>query len=777
MTAKGISDVLNFGLGGLVISVAVGWPGDARSQSAPAQETVLEEIVVTANRREQDIQDVALSVTALTNQRLQEMGADVIQDYYRVIPNFAVVDRGPGGRLYSIRGISAGIVQQGTGTVGVYIDEMPVSANYFQPDLSVYDLERVEILRGPQGTLFGEGSLGGTVRMITPDPDNGQVQADVSADYSETDGGGGNSALNGMLNLPLGESAALRVTGYYRDYSGYIDRVADADGVQLDVGALIGFPGAFQPVLDTGPIPAREDINDEETLGGRVSFLWNATDALSFKLSYLAQNSEFGARNTQIGSLGNYQTNFYLAEEVEDDLDLLNLTVEWDLGWATLLSSTSTFDRSRTQLADNADLGGQVFPGLLLAGVGTLTEDYQDQVSEDIRLVSDDDGALSWTAGLFYVDKKDGYEQIIVDEEDFFVNFANILFRDIIGSFPMPPFPLTDARQLLDHSGHFDETQFAAYGELEYRFGERWSAIAGARYYDYDKTDTIINNNINILGLGLQDGAYDSDDSGTNLKFGLNYTPTDNLLVYATASEGFRIGGTNTAPGIPEENVSYGPDSLWNYELGVKSDLAGGALQVNAAAFYVDWTDIQLALPLGFSFGTINAGEAQVVGGELELLARPSERWDLAFALGYNDGELTADAPGADDPGNPNPGFDGDRLPGTPDLNAAASAQYMFPVSSWNGFLRADWTYTGDSTTTFNESSFNGNGDSSYFELDSYNLLNLRAGIRSNHWTTTLYVDNVTNETAEILTDNASIALRVTRNRPRTVGIKFQYDY
>jgi len=759
----------------LALLVSIG-TAQAQEDGADADVTI-EEIMVTATRRSASVQDISLSISAITGDYLEDMGADNIQDYYRIVPNMAVVDRGLGGRMYSIRGVASGVVPDGAATVGVYIDEMTVTANGFQPDLSVYDLERVEVLRGPQGTLFGEGSLGGTIRMITPDPDTESFDANASVDYSSTDKGGDNGAFSGMINFALSDNSALRLTGYYRNLDGYITRVANPDGVQLDVGALVGAPGAIPPILDTGPIPARENINDEETTGGRASFLWNATDNLTFKVSYLGQRSDFGGRNTEVESLGDLETNFFLAEEVSDDLDLANLTIDYDFGWATLTSSTSTYKRDRTQLSDSADLGEQVFPGLLLTGAGTLTKDFQDQVSQELRLTSTGDGALNWTAGLFYVDKENGFDQIIVDEEDFFVEFANILFRDFIGFFPTPPFPLTDARQLLDLSGDNEETQYALYGELDFQFNDAWSATAGLRYYNYDKTDTIVNNDINILDFGLQDGVYKADDSGTNLKFGLDYQPNEDMLFYLTAAEGFRIGGTNTAPGIPPENVVYGPDSLWNYELGAKTTLANGRVQLNSSIYYIDWTDIQLSLPIGFSFGTVNAGAAEVIGAEVEILAWPNENWDLSLALGLNNGELTEDAPGANDPDNPNPGFKGDSLPGTPDVNASASARYSFPLGNLGGFFGMYWTYTGDMATTFNEMSVRGGGESSHFVLGSYNLIDLRLGVSGEHWTGTLYVDNATDERADILIDNAAQVTRATRNRPRTYGLKVQYNY
>jgi len=733
---------------------------------------IVEELIVTASRHAQSIQDVSIPITALSAAEIEKMGADNIQDYYRTVPNFSVVDRGPGSRLYTLRGISAGIVPLGAATVGVYIDEMPVTANGFQPDLKLFDLERVEVLRGPQGTLYGEGSLGGTVRMITPNPNPAAFDSKIAVDYSSTKKGSDNFSVNGMVNVPISDNAAIRLTGYNRNVDGFIDRVAQPGGVVADFNAVFGLPPNTIPVLDSGAIAGARDINDEETSGGRASLLINATDKLTFKLSYMRQDSEYGHRNTEIPALGKLNTNFFLDEEVDDDLELANLTLAYDLGWATLMSSSSIYERTRDSLSDNADLGESFFesigiPGIKLAGVGTFTTELQDQFSQEVRLTSSGDGALDWTVGVFYVDKENGFEQIIVDEANFFVGAVNVL-----------GIPATNARQLLDLTGSTDEKQFAIYGEFNYQFSDNWSATVGLRYFDYEQDNVIVNNDINVLGLGLTDSVSDTSESDVSIKLGLSFTPNENTLIYGLVSEGFRTGGTNTAPGIPDENTTYDSDSLWNYELGAKLTLMDGRVLFNVSAFYLDWSDIQLAVPLGFSFANINAGEARVIGAELEILMRPTQNLELGFALGINDGELTEDVPGANDPGNPNPGFDGDSLPGTPDVNFNLSAQYNFPISSFGaeGFARADYSYTGKSTTTFNTSSFTDFGDGSHFKLDSYGLLNLRFGIQSEHWTATLYINNATNKLAELLIDNAAAVTRTTRNRPRTVGLKLQYN-
>ena len=738
------------------------------AQSSENGDTVLEEVMVTATYRETSVQDLSLAITALTADMIENMGATEIQDYYRTVPNFSVVDRGAGLRMYTLRGISTGIVPQSSATVGVYLNDIPLSASGFQPDIKLFDLERIEVLRGPQGTLYGEGSMGGTLRMITPSPDASGFFGKAEGVYSSTTDGGSNYNGAVMMNMPLAEdSLAIRASAYYYDNSGFIDRIPQPEGVQLDFGSLIGLPPGIIPVLDSGPIDGAKDINDEETKGGRISMLWNAGENLSIELGYLRQDSDFGGQPTEANNVGKYKTDFYLDETVSDDIEITNLSINYDFGWANLLSATSMWDRSVMRVSDNADLGNSIFPGAKLAGVGTATEEYQDQVTQEFRLTSTSGGKLEWIAGFYYVDKDDGFEQWMVDELSFFVDFVNIL-----------GIPVTDERQLLDLSGSFEETQTAFYGEIDYQFSDRWSGTAGIRLFDYDQTTTIVNNDINVLGLGLADGVYDGSDSGSTTKFSLRYTVSDHVMLYATAAEGFRIGGVNTAPGVPEDQIVFGPDSLWSYEIGAKTSSSDGRLVFNAALFYVDWTDIQLALPIGFSFGTVNAGEATVTGAEFELSWQPTDKLDITASLGLNDGELSRDVPESDNPDNPNPGFKGDTLPGVADMTASASIQYTSPIEQWgmDWFLRADLQYTGESQTTFNELS-TAQFQPSHFKLGDYSLLNLRLGLIGERWGASLFVDNVFDERAVILRDNNAYALRTTRNRPRTIGVKLTANF
>lgn len=744
-----------------VLSVLVAAP-----LSAAETDVGIQEVVVTATKREASLQDVPMAMQAFTGETLESIGADQVDSYYRMIPNFAVVDRGPGGRLYSIRGISTGLVSQGAATVGVYIDEMPVSAASFQPDLRLFDIERIEVLRGPQGTLYGEGSIGGTLRMITPRPDPTAFNGKFDASYSTTEKGSDGYKLNAMVNLPLiTDRLALRISGLHHDLGGFIDRIPQLNGVPLDVGSLLGLPPGAIPILNSPPIPGRRDINDEQTTAGRASLLWKPTEHLAIEASYLTQKSDYGHRPTEVAGVGELQTNFVLDETVEDEFDLGNLTVTYDFGGMQLLSSTSVYKRTQDIQADNADLGEAIFPGAKIAGAGTFTTELQDMVSQELRLTSTGDGPFNWIGGLFYVDKDNGFEQIIVDPYGIFVGFMNIL-----------GLPVTSPLQLLDQTGRIEEKQKAIFGEVSYDFTSKLTGTIGLRYFDIDQRDTLVNNDINILGLGLTDGVSEAGESDTITKFNVSYKLADHALLWVTASQGFRIGGTNTTPGIPLENLTYGSDTLWNYELGARNSWLNNRLVLNSSLYYIDWSDIQLSLPLGTAFGTINAGKARIIGAELELQARPAPGLDLTFAAGYNDGELTEDTPGA--PAGPNPGFKGDRLPGVPRVNLSSSAQYGFPISSsgLEGFGRVDVSYTGDSTTTFNDLS-TANGFPSHFNPDSYSLVNLRVGVQTTRWTAALFVDNATDERAEVLIDNAAVAERITRNRPRTVGVNVRMNF
>ena len=743
--------------------LTLGLASVANAQRAPAE---LEEVVVTATKRAVSLQDVPLSMQAITGESLEAIGASEIDDYYRQVPNFAVVDRGIGMRQYSIRGISSGLVTQGASSVGVYLDEMPVSFGNFQPDPQLFDLQRVEVLRGPQGTLYGEGSIGGTLRMISTPPDVSAFHAKVDTSYSVTESGGDGHQLNGMLNLPLVDNVlALRLTALNHSSAGFIDRIARPDGVSLDLNALFGLPAGSVPIVNTGPLSGQKDINGEDVTAGRASLRWLPNDHTEIQLNLLTQQAKANDRNTEVAGVGDLMTNLIIPEKVNDQFDLANLTAKFTLEGAELMSSSSYYKRNIRHVFDTNDLGEGVVPGLRLPGSSTEDIDRQNIVSQEIRLTSTSKGKLDWILGGFYVRKDNGFDQILQDKYSAFLAVANFF-----------GVPATDPRQLLDQTGRNEETQYALFGEVNYALTQKLKATVGLRYFNIKQKDTLINNGPNFLGLGLTDGVREASESNVIPKFSLSYAPHAHLLLWATASQGFRAGGTNTTPGILDSEIAYKSDTLWNYELGTRFSAFKNRLSVTSTLYYIKWSDIQLSVPLGTARATVNAGRARILGGELELLVRPLPALELGFNLGYNDGQLTEDTPTAS--GDTNPGFRGDRLPGVPNINLSAFAQYTVPLSvaDLSAFARADVSHTGSSTTTFNALS-TANGLPSYFTPPAYSLLNLRFGIEKARWSATLFVDNVANKRAIVLIDNAAVTERITRNRPRTVGIQARINF
>jgi len=519
------------------------------------------------------------------------------------------------------------------------------------------------------------------------------------------------------------------------------------------------------PIVNTGPLAGQKDINGEEVTAGRAALRWLPNDHTEVQLNLLTQQAKANDRNTEVAGVGDLMTNLIIPEKVNDKFDLANLTVKFTLEGAELMSSSSYYKRTLRHVFDTNDLGEGVVPGLRLPGSSTEDIDRQNIVSQEIRLTSTSQGKLEWILGGFFVRKNNGFDQILQDKYSAFLAVANFF-----------GVPATDPRQLLDQTGRNQETQYAVFGEVNYALTEKLKATAGLRYFNIKQKDTLVNNGPNFLGLGLTDGVREASESNVIPKFSLSYAPRDHLLLWATASQGFRAGGTNTTPGILDREIAYKSDTLWNYEFGTRFSAFENRLSVTSTLYYIKWSDIQLSVPLGTARATVNAGRARILGGELELLVRPVPALELGFNLGYNDGELTQDTPTAS--GDTNPGFKGDRLPGVPDINLSAFAQYTVPLSiaDLSAFARVDVSHTGGSTTTFNALS-TANGLSSYFTPPAYSLLNLRFGIEKEQWSAALFVDNVADKRAVVLVDNAAVTERITRNRPRTIGIHVRVNF
>ncbi len=666
----------------------------------------IDEIVVTAQKRSELLQDVPIAITAIPMDRIEKMGAVSFTDYARTVPGLSFIDRGPGRSSITIRGITTGADQGKQALVGVYFDDMAVSAPSFQPDLNLFDIEQIEILRGPQGTLYGAGSMGGALKLTSAKPDATALAAKVDATLSSTRYGGENYVLNAMVNAPIvDDKLALRIVGYYRDYSGYIDNVT----------------------LN------RKNVNDEETYGGRVALRATPTENLTITAMAMFQDTKVGGTQEANLLLGELVQNRSIVEERNDKFQQYNLTIDWDIGGAELTSSTTYFDRDFAEDRDvSAILGAPSIQANALP-IKTFTQEF--------RLTSTGDGPLKWLVGAYYTHQKDRLLQL--------VSFA-------------PPIDML----LLDNNIGNKLEQIAFFGEATYDITPRFHATVGLRWFSVDQTYSRFATGP-IVG-GTDSGIGDASVTKINPKFGLSFDITDDALLFVQASQGFRVGGPNsTLPPDLDGTVTpsqYGPDTLWNYEIGLKTSWLNNRLVANASLFYIDWTDIQVVTFRQDGFSYIgNAGEASSKGAELELTAYPIEGLELRGAFSYTDAQLEKNVPGIG-------GAKGDRIPLVPRYTWSGSARYSFPVSdNLGGFAQFDIQHMGSSYNAFNRAAA---------DLQrSYNIGSLRAGIEADQWQLTVFVDNLWDERADLFLDTLLGDVRANVNRPRTIGVNVRAQF
>lgn len=716
-------------------------------QDSDAGSGALEEVIVTASKRgTQFLQDVPASIRALTAQDLDRANVQTFEDWVRMVPGVTFKDLGPGEKTI----VTRGLVSTGAATTAVYFDETNITAfndgegGGRNVDFKLHDIERIEVLRGPQGTLYGASALGGTIRIISAKPDLTEWSAAAEFEYSNTDSGGDNWGFNGHLNIPIVEDVfGVRLAAWSTDNSGYIDNIR----------------------LGTN------DINDEETVGARLIATLNATENLTLTATAMIQEQDIGdgSRFNRIGDdalvfsgetpfsvSGDLQVTDFTRNSRVDDPTILSLVANYDMSFGSIVATTSLYDREIEFNFDSTPI--LLFFGVPIKAISSFPED-REIWSNEIRFSSNFDGRLQFVGGLFH------------QEEDL-KSASNVFTVGDDGIINEPaPSVLSVVR---DRS--FDET--AVFGEATFSLTDRWDVTAGARFADFD---FVTDENALVPFFGPPTGPEPTKAGGDDsfiLKFNTSYQISDDFLVYGTASEGFRRGGLNlNAFGdlfdIPE---TFGSDELWNYEIGFKSSFLQDRLIFNATAYTLEWSDIQLETVSelgGVEFFT-NAGEARVDGLELELFARPVTGLNIIAALGYTDARLTEDAPPVNIPPLPTEGRDGDDIPNVPEWKASLSADY-----TWQAFdtvsvsLGGSVDYTDDSNTRIaaGRDPFN-------VHLESSTIVDLRARFESEQWRLELFVDNVTDERAENDAINeVTNILAFFTNRPRTAGVRVGYRF
>lgn len=700
-----------------------------------SQTRVLETVVVTATRRSESAQDVGLSMTVLDEDALQAKGVDLFFDFATAVPNLSFGVTGDGAlaaRTIAIRGI------QGAGTTGFYIDDTPVLET-IDPRLS--DIARVEVLRGPQGTLWGARSMGGNVRLITKQPDMLETLGDLHAGTSVTEEGGLNYTVDGAVSIPIvsGELAA-RASGFYTYEEGFFDK---------------GLGDRSAP-----PTEVRNNIDDLTAQGFQFALRWEPNDRFAATPRVMYQNVEMDGFRFADLEPGNFLQRqiFGLPEGGEDEWYLASLTLDYETSYGSFTSSTSYFDRDVIEFEDSSDALGFFFGASLPAPISRARG--LERFVQEVRFSSEFDGRFQLVAGAFYSDSRVPRLYTWIGEGA----------TEVLGTG-------SDLALIFDDERTAEEA--AIFGEASYAVTDRLTATLGLRYF---RNETTFEQFTDGFFFGGADSVNppDAKETGVNPKFLLEYSFTDDILTYASAAEGYRIGGNNIgliplcdpeleALGTSREAVqSYDSDSLWSYEIGVKSMLAENRLRLNAAVFHSVWSDIQTSVLLDCGLGFVgNAGEAESTGFEVELAATVTAGLSVGINIGYNDAEIT-------DAGVGTALVEGDPVFQVPEWTISSNLEYRAPAfGAYDWFARADYSYVDESFSVNNA----GAGDPRL--RPDYQLFDARVGLQSEKYDFTLYGKNLGNEHVN-LSDNRSIGVevmglqRIVTNRPRTIGVEFR---
>jgi iron complex outermembrane receptor protein len=715
---------------------------DASAQQAIApaagSDTQLEEVVVTATKRgNENLQTVPIAITAESQATLEAKGAVDFADYARSVPSLSFVDSGPAFKTYVIRGINS--TGTGVATVGQYVDDILITGDLRQPDLRLFDIERVEVLRGPQGTLYGSGSLSGTIRTITNQPDTTAYHVDTIVRTSNTEYGGENYNGAVTFNVPINDQMAFRATAYDDEESGFINNVR----------------------LGT------TDVNAEHTFGGRAAFLTKFDEDTKLTANVFYQRTETDGRDivvTADGDLGKYNTDQYVHDPFRSQFKIYNLTLNHDFHWADLDFSTSYFDRADDNKFDSTlydlSFGAGFFPSIGISTPDALTDQYDTSryITNELRLASKLDGPSQFVVGLFQQHLHTTFETLVAT-----------VYPDGYLKSPLEPV----FGQLQAHS----TDQYALFGEYSYKFTDKLTGLVGARAFYADEADDLDSTHpFGGFSPPVATPTLHSYAHKVTPKVYLSYQVTPDAMLYASISQGFRIGGgnlVNVMP-LPPQDRTYQPDSLWNYEVGVKTSWLDRRLIANTSFYYIDWSNIQIS---DFTDDTnaltyiANAGKARVYGGEFELEARPTHDLTLGGSLGLVEAQLTQDQPAT------NPQYAahaGDLFPNVPQVSGSLFAEYTHPVASGlQGFARVDHSYTGRQGTQFSPT------NPIYNVIPAYNLLGLRLGVRADMWEAALFGRNLLNAYASNIIEEASnlTPRAVVPLQPRTIGVEFRYHY
>ncbi len=706
----------------------------------------LQDVTVTASKRSQRIQDVPQSISAISGKQLEAEGITDASDYLEFIPGLVLTQIDPTKANITLRGVAP--LGGNASTIGYYIGETPISAGWQTPAASSYDVERIEVLRGPQGTLYGEGSMGGTIKVIPNKPNVNNMEFKFNPQFSSTNGGGFNQQYNGMANIPLIKNKlAIRATGYYQNDDGYIKNV----GLDID------------------------NINTFEKYGGRAAISYLASDKFYITASAIYNNAKTGGRSV---ANENFEQNSTIKEPMNDEYSIYSLTGVYNFSFATLTVTGSYFDQEWRGDEDMAALLPTINGLMGMFGIAPRDAVFIDRnqktqsMTGEARLVSTNPGRLKWTAGVFFKKLKSDFRFDAYSNPEFSQEEIDLVAETILGV------PAGTIIGSMSQHQIEEPQQIAFFGEVSYDITPKLNILGGLRVFNETNSYTATSQGLfSVLTTGKMPETLTGDNNETvvNPKITLTYKPIDNVLIYANAAKGFRRGGLNIDISMYPDvtDPSYKSETLWNYELGIKTSSSDGKLTANASLFYNDWKDMQVVTRdiAGFPL-TQNVGKAHTAGVDLEVNWAPIKGLLFSANGNYTIAETDVDIliPAGLDSLNVEV-FEtipsGTALPLIPKLGMDLAAQYRITISN-NITLtpRVEYSYKGESKSSIPDLL---NGE----KLPSQNIINLRANLVYKGFGLYMFVNNLTNQIVrnEYYYDDATIGKVYFMGRPRTIGL------
>ena len=776
--------------------------GSALSLSlAQAQEESpgLSELIITAQKRSSTVQQTPISISAVGAEELEARGMVDFSVLAAATPNVSLKSEGPGQTEIELRGMASS--GGNSPTVGFYLDDTPLTAPasaqngkvVINPDL--YDLARIEVLRGPQGTLYGSGSMGGTVRLITNQPDNASYHASAQSILSGTEGGGFNHKDNLMVNLPLvQDKLALRIVGSENFTSGWIDRVVS------NSLPLVSADGSTRGAVQNAPVAKDyKGSNAQQTYGARVTLEWKPTDSLTITPSFLYQSSHqdgIGAFDSTPGTMAHYQP-FDIAEPLTDRIAIYGLTANYAFPTFDVTSVTSYWTRFSTQTEDGSENFNSPTTDVTYAanyglanpgyygpnGSGQVfghESDPSSQFSEELRFASIGDGPLQWVGGVFFSNFRSVW--------NFQGRTPNAGSYMDIGTFA----PAT-TQDWFDAYSPTQMIQYAVFGEGTYALTSALKATIGLRWYAYDyRYSSTISGWGTAYGAAVpaETGLISQYAAGVNPKFNLSYDIANDLMGYVTVARGARPGGGNalyptTGPywsavfapynfADGKWPTSYKPDSVWSYELGEKARFFDRRLTINSSVYYEDWQNIQLEATPGDWPENINGNHAALYGGEIEAKAVLGAGLTASAGAGFTHVNLDAGPHWQIVPKG--------KLPDVAPVTFDLSLSYMKPITDKYALTALiENSYVGQRSSIAFPIGYTTN--SAYVPLPAYDLTNIRAGVTSDDgWSASLFVNNLFNKHAQLEylwqeTLPAASFNRTVTNQPLTAGVDLSWKF